>query len=80
MHGGAVARWDPKGRLDRLIRMPVRHPTMCSFGGDGLDVLYVTSAASMVPPEAHATQPLAGALFAIHNLGVRGLPEPSFAG
>jgi sugar lactone lactonase YvrE len=80
VHGGAVARLDPKGRLDRLIPMPVKHVTMCSFGGEKLDVLYVTSAASMVPEAERAAQPLAGALFAIHGIGARGLAEPLFGG
>jgi sugar lactone lactonase YvrE len=53
---------------------------MCTFGGEDLDVLYVTSAASMVPEGERATQPHAGALFAIRGLEVRGLPEPMFAG
>jgi hypothetical protein len=34
----------------------------------------------MLPDVERAAQPLAGALFAIHGLGVRGLPEPFFAG
>jgi L-arabinonolactonase len=80
VHGGAVARIDPTGRLDRLIAMPVRHVTMCSFGGSALDVLYVTSAAAMLPESERGAQPLAGALFAIHGLGAKGLPEPFFAG
>jgi L-arabinonolactonase len=80
VHGGAVARIDPAGRLDRLISMPVRHVTMCSFGGPALDVLYVTSAAAMLPESERGSQPLAGALFAIHGLGATGLPEPFFAG
>ncbi len=80
VHGGAVARIDPAGRLDCLISMPVRHVTMCSFGGSALDVLYVTSAAAMLPESERGAQPLAGALFAIHGLGAKGLPEPFFAG
>ena len=80
MHGGRIARVDPEGRFDRVIDMPVRHPTMCTFGGDKLDVLYVTSAASMVADEERAATPQAGAVFAIHGLGVTGLPEPMFAG
>lgn len=80
VHGGRIARVDPKGRFDRVIDLPVRHPTMCTFGGDGLDVLYVTSAASMVTDEERAATPQAGAVFAIHGLGVQGLPEPLFAG
>ncbi len=80
VHGGQVARVDPAGRFDRFIDLPVKHPTMCTFGGPALDVLYVTSAASMVPEAERSGAPYAGALFAIHGLDVRGLPEPMFAG
>jgi L-arabinonolactonase len=68
VHGGAIARIDPKGRLET------------ASAGPALDVLYVTSAASMLPDVERAAQPLAGALFAIHGLGAKGLPEPLFAG
>lgn len=80
VHGGAVHRYDPHGRLDRVIELPVQHPTMCSFGGDDLSTLYVTSATRFLSPEERTAQPEAGGLFAIHDLGVRGLPEPLFAG
>jgi sugar lactone lactonase YvrE len=53
---------------------------MCTFGGDDLDVLYVTSSTALVPEAERGSQKLAGALFAIHDLGVRGLPEPLFEG
>jgi L-arabinonolactonase len=80
VHGGKIARVDPKGRFDRFIDMPVKHPTMCTFGGPDLDILYVTSAASMLSEAERASNPLAGALFAIRDLGVKGIPEPHFAG
>ena len=80
-HVGAwhVARYAPDGRIDRVIGLPVQRPTMCAFGGKNLDVLYVTSATYPLPEKALAKQPLAGSLFAI-DVGVRGLPEPFFAG
>ena len=62
-----------------MIGLPVQRPTMCAFGGKNLDVLYVTSATYPLPEKALAKQPLAGSLFAI-DVGVRGLPEPFFAG
>ncbi|WP_059415378.1 SMP-30/gluconolactonase/LRE family protein [Cupriavidus basilensis] len=77
---GAVGRFDPHGRLERMVRLPVSHPTMCNFGGAGLDVLYVTSTSVLVPDASRASQPLAGAVFAIHGLGARGVPEPFFSG
>lgn len=77
---GAIGRFAPDGRLDRFIRTPVQHPTMCNFGGDDLDILYVTSGHIFLTPEQKAAQPDAGSLFAIRGLGVRGVPEPFFAG
>ena len=74
-----LKRFDPKGRLDRSDRLPVSNPTCAMFGGEKLDVLYVTSATFMANPEDLRDQPLAGALLAI-DVGVRGLPEAFFAG
>ena len=80
IHGGEIARYDPDGRLERTIPLPVRYPTMCTFGGDDFDTLYVTSSTKFLAPGEAARQPLAGALFAIHDVGANGLPEPYFAG
>ncbi len=80
INGGAIVRLDPKGRIDRTVTLPVRRPSMCCFGGDDLDVLYVTTSSINLTPEELAGQPLAGALLAIHGLGARGMPEPFFGG
>ncbi|MBV8618059.1 MAG: SMP-30/gluconolactonase/LRE family protein [Curvibacter sp.] len=74
---GMVHRFTPQGRLDRSLPLPVAKPAMCAFGGAQLDTLYVTTIrpADLAPHE----QPLAGAVFALRP-GVRGLPEPAFAG
>lgn len=76
--GGALGRFDVSGRLDRLVRLPVSTPTMCNFGGDDLDVLYVTTSSLLLSAERRAQEPDAGALLAIRNPGVRGNPEPWF--
>lgn len=80
-HVGAwrVARYHPDGTIDRVIGLPVQRPTACGFGGPDLDTLYVTSATHPLPQTMLRKQPLAGSLFAIRGLGVRGLPEPLFA-
>jgi sugar lactone lactonase YvrE len=49
------------------------------FGGPDLATLYVTSAIWDASDPQLAREPLAGALFAL-DVGVRGLPEPRFAG
>lgn len=41
--GGQIARFDPKGRLDRLIPVPVAKPTKVAFGGNDMSTLFVTS-------------------------------------
>lgn len=80
IHGGEIARYDPAGNLERTIPLPVRHPTMCTFGGDDFETLYVTSSTKFLEPGEAESQPLAGALFAIHGVGAKGMPEPYFAG
>ncbi len=74
---GALRRFAPDGRLERKIPMPVFKPTSMIFGGPNLDVIYVTS--NRLPSE-FAKMPHDGAVFAIHGLGIRGLPERRFDG
>jgi sugar lactone lactonase YvrE len=77
--GWRLVRHAPDGREILVVAMPVQLVTMCAFGGDRLDVLYVTSARQRLSPEQLAKQPQAGGIFAL-DIGVRGLPEPRFAG
>lgn len=75
--GWELVRFTPTGKIDRKIRLPVAKPTMPAFGGPELDTLFVTS---IRPNDTDPTdQPLAGGLFALRP-GVKGLPEPRFAG
>ena len=85
--GGDLVRYAPDGSVDRRIGMPVKNITSVNFGGDNLDVLYVTSMARVKHPAVHdmfaqevKPQFLAGGLFAVTGLGIRGLPEPRFDG
>jgi L-arabinonolactonase len=74
---GELRRFTPDGTQDRTIVMPVPKPTSLMFGGPELDILYVTT---MKMPSEIADTPQDGMLFAIHGLGIRGLPERRFAG
>lgn len=79
VYRGRLLRFTPEGRLDRVVGLPVESATSLTFGGPDLDIAYVTSMARPiggVPPRERE----AGMLFAIHGLGVRGIPEPRFAG
>ncbi len=70
-----IARFTPEGKLDRLIDVPVPFPTCPAFGGDHLDVLYVSSISDS-RGRLKSDHPDAGRLLAIKGLGVRGLAEP----
>ena len=63
-----------------MIEMPVKKVTSVMFGGPDLDILYVTSMAKPPLPRFPGDGVLRGSLFAVYDLGVRGVPEPRFAG
>jgi sugar lactone lactonase YvrE len=77
--GSCLERYDPKGKLDRTIMLPVEYPTSMAFGGPQLEDLYITSAQELIPKEDRDTFPLAGNLFRILGAG-KGLVEPIFFG
>lgn len=60
---GCLLRFDPDGRLERRIELPVRYPTMPALGGRDRMTLYVTSAS--YPLESGQHRPDAGALLAL---------------
>ena len=59
---------------------PVKKLTGVMFGGPDLDVLSVTSMAKPPLPRFPGDGVLRGSLFAIYDLGVRGVAEQRFAG
>lgn len=77
--GWKVVRYDPDGKIEREVRLPVERPTSCAFGGRNLDELFITSAALDITPEERQKQPWAGGVLRIHP-GVKGRQEPLFAG
>lgn len=76
--GGAVHRYTPGGRLDRVLKLPAQLVTKCAFGGANLEDLYITTARAGLDAEAAARQPMAGGVFRARP-GVRGRPASRFA-
>lgn len=76
-NGWRITRYTPDGKVDRVINMPVSHPTSCCFGGPNLKTLFITSANRDVTASELKNQPLAGMLFAI-DVDVPGVVEPCF--
>lgn len=70
--GFNVTRWDPeRARVVEKIMMPVPQPTSCSFGGDKMDTLFITSASKGLTKEMLKDYPASGGIF-ILKTGVKG--------
>ena len=73
--GGRLRRYMATGTIDRDIVLPVSQPTMCTFAGEELDVMYVTSATDNLTAEQRAREPHAGALLRLRP-GEKGIVRP----
>jgi len=68
--GSCIVRFDPEGKVDQIIEMPVQNITNCVFGGRDLKTLFVTTASN----KSKNQNDLDGSLFAI-NLNYQGLED-----
>ena len=71
--GQRLLRLAPGGEVLRELRLPVRCPTMPTFGDADLRTLYITTAREKRPAEELAAQPWAGAVLKV-RVEVPGLP------
>ncbi len=78
VYDSKLIRYAPDGSIDRVIEMPVKKVTSVMFGGPDLDILFVTSMAKQPLPRFPADGVMRGSLFAVRDLGIRGLPESRF--
>ncbi|QDU10391.1 SMP-30/gluconolactonase/LRE family protein [Gimesia aquarii] len=69
--GGCLVRYAPDGSIDRIVDLPCTWPTSCTFGGDNLETLFVTSARFTMSPDYLNNNPHEGNLWALKP-GVRG--------
>jgi sugar lactone lactonase YvrE len=76
---GCVVRISPDGAFVGRIDLPVSLVTSCTFGGEDLGDLYITTARAAPGAADLAREPLAGGLFRCRP-GVRGLLPVPFAG
>ncbi len=77
--GWKITRYDPAGKIERVVKMPVQRPTSCAFGGPDLNELYITSARVGLSQAKLKKQPLAGDVFRL-KVEAKGLEEPKFLG
>lgn len=76
--GCKVAAFTPEGALERVVDLPVSLPGSVMFGGRNLDQLHVAT----IDPAyfGNPAEERAGYAYVVEGLGVRGLPEPRYAG
>jgi sugar lactone lactonase YvrE len=74
--GWCVRCYAPDGSLVIEIGLPFPMPTNCTFGGDDLSTLYVTSSFIRLPPGYSAIAPLSGQVVAIKTDSRGLLPKP----
>ncbi|WP_282043733.1 SMP-30/gluconolactonase/LRE family protein [Winogradskyella flava] len=77
-NGNAVIRFNPQtGELLQKIEVPAHNVTSCAFGGENLDVLYITTASIDMTDQEKEKYPLAGSVFKV-SLGVKGVKSNFF--
>ena len=75
-HGGAVLKVNPDtGELLRKVGLPCVETTACTFGGDRLDRLFVTTGIHKTLEEAGA-----GHVFVVDGLNAQGTPAQPYHG
>lgn len=77
--GWGISRFSPEGEFMSKLALPVANVTSCTFGGDKLDTLYITSAAKGLTAAELAEQPLAGSIFSA-TVGATGIKGSLFSG
>ncbi|XP_046552930.1 regucalcin-like [Haliotis rubra] len=79
--GGEILQIDPHtGTVIRAVKFPCEKITSCCFGGKDFTDLYVTSSAVLMTPAEMAKTPLAGSVFKVTGLGVRGSKANVYSG
>ncbi len=76
--GFGVYRWNPHTgkRLDK-IGLPVPQVSSCTFGGENMDLLFITTARENMDMDTLNKYPLSGNVF-IAKPGVKGIPGHKF--
>jgi L-arabinonolactonase len=72
--GSRLVRYTPEGVEDFVLNTLVSQPTCMAFGGDEMNLLFVTSARIGLSDEALAAQPEAGNVF-IYRTNFKGVNE-----
>jgi D-xylonolactonase len=79
-YGSCINRYDPDGKIDRRLKIPVKQVSSLIFGGEDLTDIYITTAAKSVKlhvaPKGYDfnASNIGGPVYH-YNLGIKGKPE-----
>lgn len=76
-NGWCILRFDPDGREVLRVDLPVQRPTCCTFGGEQLSDLYITTASVGLSQQEIEQGFYAGDLFRLQT-DIEGLPAYAF--
>ncbi|MBD2664830.1 SMP-30/Gluconolaconase/LRE domain protein [Richelia sinica FACHB-800] len=76
--GWCVICFNPKGEEIWRINLPVQRPTSCTFGGENLDILYITSASVGLSEEEIQKSFYSGDIFSV-STAMTGLSTYTFS-
>ena len=76
---GNVCRFSPEGKIDCIVKVPVKGVTNCTFGGLKLETLFITTSSWGMKRNDILKYPHAGNLFSVET-GIKGLPDERFNG
>lgn len=79
-YGGQAVRYDPEGKVERCVAMPVKQVSSLAFGGPNLTDLYITTAGAhwpskLMPPGYEVSDSNVGGSFYRLRLDIRGKVE-----
>lgn len=77
--GWRVLRLRPDGKVERTVDLPVPRPTSCTFGGESMKTLFITSARVRLAATQLAEAPESGSVFALET-DVSGRPVHAYGG
>ncbi|MBE9166313.1 SMP-30/gluconolactonase/LRE family protein [Pleurocapsales cyanobacterium LEGE 06147] len=77
--GWCLIRFDPEGQEVLRVQMPVQRPTCCTFGGEQLNDLYITTASVGLSQKEIQKSFYSGDLFCLKT-DVRGMSAVSYQG
>jgi len=67
-NGYGVIQFNPNtGKVMQRIKVPAQNVTSCAFGGENLDILYITTAQEGMTKKALSKYPLSGSIFKVKS-------------